>query len=216
MLPYYAERFSTVEINYTFYRMPTAKLVAGWAARPPSTYKLTLKAPKRITHDQRLREVRPTSCAGFCEAAATLGPQARRAAVPARAELQEGPRGLRRVPRGAAAARLRRLRIPSRFVARRRGLRPVARAQSGVVHRRQREAIDAGDGDRGLCLPALRDEGYTPEDIAAWADRIARDCRRSAARSTSTSSTRTQGRDPSSAACSRSVSPADTIRVGRP
>ena len=32
MLPYYAERFSTVEINYTFYRMPNAKTVAGWVA----------------------------------------------------------------------------------------------------------------------------------------------------------------------------------------
>ena len=31
MLPYYAVRFPTVEINYTFYRMPTEKLVAGWA-----------------------------------------------------------------------------------------------------------------------------------------------------------------------------------------
>ena len=31
MLGYYAERFPTVEINYTFYRMPTEKLVQGWA-----------------------------------------------------------------------------------------------------------------------------------------------------------------------------------------
>ena len=35
MLPYYAERFPTVEINYTFYRMPTEKLIAGWAAQAP-------------------------------------------------------------------------------------------------------------------------------------------------------------------------------------
>ena len=48
MLPYYAARFPTVEINYTFYRMPTEKLVAGWAAQTPSPYKLTLKAPRRI------------------------------------------------------------------------------------------------------------------------------------------------------------------------
>ena len=45
MLPYYAERFPTVEINYTFYRMPNEKLVGGWAAQTPSPYKLTLKAP---------------------------------------------------------------------------------------------------------------------------------------------------------------------------
>ena len=30
MLPYYAERFSTVEINYTFYRAPNEKILAGW------------------------------------------------------------------------------------------------------------------------------------------------------------------------------------------
>src|SRR6185436_13223793 len=51
MLPYYAERFPTVEINYTFYRMPNEKLTDGWAAQTPSPYKLTLKAPRRITHD---------------------------------------------------------------------------------------------------------------------------------------------------------------------
>ena len=55
MLPYYAARFPTVEINYTFYRMPNEKLVAGWAAQTPSPYKLTLKAPRRITHDSRLK-----------------------------------------------------------------------------------------------------------------------------------------------------------------
>ena len=56
MLAYYSARFPTVEINYTFYRMPTEKLVQGWASGTPSPYKLTLKAPKRITHDRRLRE----------------------------------------------------------------------------------------------------------------------------------------------------------------
>ena len=74
MLPYYAERFRTVEINYTFYRMPTAKLVTGWAAQVSSDFKFTLKAPKRITHDRKLRDV-AEPLRGFCEAAAELGPQ---------------------------------------------------------------------------------------------------------------------------------------------
>src|SRR4030081_1470950 len=56
MLPYYAERFSTVEINYSFYRMPTEKILAGWSRETPANFKLTLKAPKRITHDARLRD----------------------------------------------------------------------------------------------------------------------------------------------------------------
>ena len=74
MLPYYAERFSTVEINYTFYRMPTAKLVTGWAAQVPDNFKFTLKAPKRITHDRRLKDV-ADPVRGFCDAAAELGPK---------------------------------------------------------------------------------------------------------------------------------------------
>ena len=37
MLPYYAGKCSTVEINYTFYRMPTPKLIAGWRAQVPFT-----------------------------------------------------------------------------------------------------------------------------------------------------------------------------------
>jgi uncharacterized protein YecE (DUF72 family) len=74
MLPYYAERFSTVEINYTFYRMPTPKLVAGWAAQVPADFRFTLKASKRITHDRRLRDAADL-VRGFCEAASELGPQ---------------------------------------------------------------------------------------------------------------------------------------------
>src|ERR1700758_5470179 len=72
MLPYYAARFPTVEINYTFYRMPTAKLVGGWATQTPPRYKLTLKAPRRITHDNRLQHCE-SLITSFCDAATTLG-----------------------------------------------------------------------------------------------------------------------------------------------
>lgn len=75
MLAYYAARFPTVEINYTFYRMPTAALIAGWVEKFPAPYRLTLKAPRRITHDSRLRE-----CGGlvqdFCGVARGLGEKA--------------------------------------------------------------------------------------------------------------------------------------------
>jgi uncharacterized protein YecE (DUF72 family) len=74
MLPYYSERFSTVEINYTFYRMPTARLVTGWAAQVPASFRFTLKAPRRITHDRKLRDGAEL-VRGFCEAAQELGPQ---------------------------------------------------------------------------------------------------------------------------------------------
>jgi uncharacterized protein YecE (DUF72 family) len=72
MLPYYAARFSTVEINYTFYRLPTEKMVAAWAAATPDAFRLTLKAPKRITHDRRLKDC-TSLVQAFCSVAGTLG-----------------------------------------------------------------------------------------------------------------------------------------------
>jgi uncharacterized protein YecE (DUF72 family) len=74
MLPYYAERFNTVEINYTFYRMPNEKQLAGWAAATPASFVFTLKAPRRITHDSRLQHCED-SVAAFCAVAQTLGPR---------------------------------------------------------------------------------------------------------------------------------------------
>ena len=74
MLSYYAERFSTVEINYTFYRMPNAKTIGGWAAATPEAFTFVLKAPKRITHDARLKDV-DEPVRYFVDAARTLGPK---------------------------------------------------------------------------------------------------------------------------------------------
>jgi uncharacterized protein YecE (DUF72 family) len=56
MLRYYAERFPTVEINNTFYRMPSESLLRGWAEQVPETFSFVIKAPKRITHDRRLKD----------------------------------------------------------------------------------------------------------------------------------------------------------------
>jgi uncharacterized protein YecE (DUF72 family) len=78
MLAYYAERFDSVEINYSFYRKPTAKILEGWAAQVPERFRFALKAWQRITHQKRLRD-----CAdlveSFAEAARTL--QARLAPI---------------------------------------------------------------------------------------------------------------------------------------
>ncbi len=56
MLRFYSERFPTVEINNTFYRMPTEGLLRGWADQVPEGFTFVLKASKRITHDRRLQE----------------------------------------------------------------------------------------------------------------------------------------------------------------
>ncbi len=71
MLPYYAERFSTVEINATFYRMPTPTTVEGWAKAVPEAFTFVLKAPQRITHFARLKNV-DDSLRLFCDTASLL------------------------------------------------------------------------------------------------------------------------------------------------
>lgn len=72
MLSFYATRFSTVEINYTFYRHPTAKTYEGWAAETPAGFSFALKASQRITHRARLKDAEEP-VRFFCEGATALG-----------------------------------------------------------------------------------------------------------------------------------------------
>jgi uncharacterized protein YecE (DUF72 family) len=72
MLAYYAERLSTVEVNYTFYRMPNAKTIAGWMDATPEDFTFVLKAPQRITHIARLQGGED-ALRYFCDIALRLG-----------------------------------------------------------------------------------------------------------------------------------------------
>ena len=74
MLEYYAARFSTVEINYTFYRLPNEKTVKEWAAGTPPGFIFTLKASQRITHQARLQDCEDLVKV-LCERASILGPK---------------------------------------------------------------------------------------------------------------------------------------------
>jgi uncharacterized protein YecE (DUF72 family) len=56
-LEYYADRFSTVEINNTFYRFPRASLLEGWRDRTPEGFTFAVKANQGITHKGRLQAV---------------------------------------------------------------------------------------------------------------------------------------------------------------
>jgi len=55
MLPFYAERLSTTEINYSFRRIPSAKTIQGWWDATPERFKFSLKAPQKVTHFAKLR-----------------------------------------------------------------------------------------------------------------------------------------------------------------
>ena len=56
MLGFYAERFPTVEINNTFYRMPAPDMLRRWGEQTPESFTFVLKAPQRITHHRRLAD----------------------------------------------------------------------------------------------------------------------------------------------------------------
>ena len=55
MLPFYAERFQTTEINYTFRRIPSAKTIENWCELTPERFAFSLKAPQRVTHFAKLQ-----------------------------------------------------------------------------------------------------------------------------------------------------------------
>ena len=56
MLPYYADRLTTTEINYSFHRIPSGKSIEGWYKATPDRFKFSLKAPQKITHFAKLRD----------------------------------------------------------------------------------------------------------------------------------------------------------------
>ena len=72
MLKYYAGAFDTVEINHSFYRMPTPSLLAGWRRQVAPRFRFALKAPQRITHQRRLRDCNELT-QDFVKLAGTLG-----------------------------------------------------------------------------------------------------------------------------------------------
>ena len=168
MLPYYAERFTTVEINYTFYRVPNTKILSAWDQETPPGFRLTLKAPKRITHIAKLRD-----CADlleyFLKTAATLGPKlgAILFQLPPyfRKDLAVLDGFLKLLPAGTCAA----------FE-----FRHASWMDAEVFERLKAAgiALCVADSEK-FSTPVeitasygyfrLRDEGYTPEDLARWA-----------------------------------------------
>jgi uncharacterized protein YecE (DUF72 family) len=171
MLPYYAERFPTVEINNTFYRMPNAKVLEGWSAQVPEHFKLTLKAPQRITHHKRLRD-----CAEdlkyFLEVASTLGPKLGAILFQTppylRMNLEVLDGFLEMLPVGLVAA----------FE-----FRHKSWMEPDVFSRLQAKglALCVADSENfstpveitaGYAYFRLRDEGYQPADIERWAQVI--------------------------------------------
>ena len=167
MLPYYAERFPTVEINNTFYRMPNEKNVTGWSQATPDRFKLTLKAPRRITHEARLRNC-ADSVHRFLDVAATLGPKLGALLFQLPPYLKKNLELLDTFleafpPRVCAAFEFRHTSwLDDEVYARLRAKRlALCVADSEKLSTPVEITADYG-------YFRLRDEGYTPQDIARW------------------------------------------------
>ena len=74
-LPFYATRFDAVEIDSTFYRMPTPKALDAWHEATPEPFRFAIKASQRITHRKRLKDA-AEEVDWFYRVAAALGTRA--------------------------------------------------------------------------------------------------------------------------------------------
>jgi uncharacterized protein YecE (DUF72 family) len=72
MLAVYARAFGTVEIDSSFYAIPSVQTIDGWARRTPSAFTFSLKLPQEITHQRALGSGSPELLAEFCERARRL------------------------------------------------------------------------------------------------------------------------------------------------
>ncbi len=171
MLHYYAERFPAVEINNTFFRMPSPAQLEQWAAEVPPGFVFALKAPQEITHRKRLKEV-ADPVARLFDAAAVLGdrlgpvlfqlpPNMKKDAARLESFLQLIPNGAR------AAIEFRHVSWLDEEVY------GLLRAGGAALCVAEGEGVDAPlIATAGWGYLRLRRVGYDEGDLAAWADSI--------------------------------------------
>jgi uncharacterized protein YecE (DUF72 family) len=173
MLSFYAKHFSSVEINYTFYRMPTESTLLNFTKSVPDGFRFALKANQKITHIQRLRNCEST-LKRFLEVASVLNEGDHLGPV------------LVQLPPNFKFDR----QLLEDFLA----LRPDAFAfafevrhpswytdETYEVLRRHKTALCLSETDKqtppevltaGFTYARLRLENYTPRQIAAWRKRF--------------------------------------------
>ena len=67
MLAFYSQIFDTIEVDSTFYAIPSASSVEGWYKKTPAGFTFSLKMPQEITHEHALRESSFEILDEFCE-----------------------------------------------------------------------------------------------------------------------------------------------------
>ena len=171
MFAFYRERFRTVEINATFYRMPTQAMAEGWLQQAQSGFTYALKAPRQITHIRRLKDCEE-ALRFLCDSARVLGARLGSLLFQLPPNLKADPKRLESFLRHIPGD----LRAAFEF-------RHDSWLTDEVYGLLERHGValciaDFGDKTTPLRVTAshgyfrLRDEGYTPADLERWAVEI--------------------------------------------
>ncbi len=172
MLAHYATRLAAVEINNTFYRMPTAAVSQAWRAQVPDSFRFAIKVPRRISHIKRLRACREelrTLMSALADLAPCLGsllvqlpPHARCDEAALASFLAELPAGTR------AAFEFRNVTwlVPAVF-------KLLESRNAALVQSESDESFEPLPWTADWAYLRLRRVVYTTEDLARWLDRIA-------------------------------------------
>ncbi len=171
MLAFYAGRLPAVEVNSTFYRMPSAGTLAGWREQVPESFRFALKAPQRVTHRLRLKDA-ADPVAHFHRVATELGdrlgpvlyqlPPSMKKDLPRLADF------LSLLPAGARVAF--EFRHPSWFSG---DVYDALRSRNAALCVAESEDLEVplvATADFGYLR--LRREDYAAGELTAWAERI--------------------------------------------
>jgi uncharacterized protein YecE (DUF72 family) len=170
-LSYYATRFPIVELNNTFYQLPTAQKVAAWSAATPDNFRFAMKASRRITHQERLK-IPSETLRYFLQMASELkhrlGPLLFQLPPFFKSDLEKLETFLETLPRGIPVAF--EFRHDSWFT-----------DQTYQLLKKNGAALCINDGDEkptpvlvtaGFAYVRLRKSQYPPELLKEWRERI--------------------------------------------
>lgn len=173
MLSFYGQQFATVEINHSFYRMPTEKLLLQWAASVPENFQFALKINQQITHIARLRNVESTfkrflEAAGVLQEGAHLGPILVQLPPNFKCDLRLLEEVLKLRPPAFRVAF--EPRHPSWYAPETYDL--LRRYETALCLAETDEQTPPSDLTAGFTYLRLRKENYTPKQLTVWKQRI--------------------------------------------
>jgi uncharacterized protein YecE (DUF72 family) len=171
MLRFYAERFNSVEINYTFRRQPAEETLSSWKAATPERFSFAVKSHRRITHWLRLDNA-TEAVSRFLDALQPLGPRLGPVLFQCPPRLRYDPDALDAfltdLPSGSRYAF--EFRHPSWAQAR---PRLTSSGIAWCLSDSDGSPVDADLRDFGpFAYLRLRRESYSDAELARWAERI--------------------------------------------